>query len=73
MAQLRTDPNVDGVDEIYARLVAMHEGQTLADSLNLAMRLNLILINQVGDRDAIEQAIALASGATSPPLKGESP
>ncbi len=51
----------------------MHEGRTLADSLNLAMRLNLILINQVGDRDAIEQAIALASGATSPPLKGESP
>ena len=65
MARLRTEPNVEGVDDVYERLVAMHEGWSLADSLKLSTRLNLILVNHVGDRAASDQASALAGRRTT--------
>lgn len=60
MSGLMTDPNLVGVDDIYERLIAIHEGKTVQESLKLSARLNLILLNHIGDRAVAEQAIALA-------------
>ncbi len=60
MATLNIAPNIDGVDDVYERLLALHEGHTLEDSFRIAARLNLILLNHIGDRAVIDQAFALA-------------
>ncbi|NML08456.1 DUF2783 domain-containing protein [Sphingomonas sp. G-3-2-10] len=62
MTQLVTDPNIAGVDDIYERLIAMHDGRSVEESLKVSARLNLILINHIGDREVVAQAIALAAG-----------
>lgn len=62
MADLVTDPNLPGVDDIYEKLIALHDGRSLEDSLKLSARLNLVLLNHIGDRTVAEQAIVLASG-----------
>lgn len=48
-------------DELYAILMRAHEGLSDAQSRALDARLVLLLMNQVGDAAAIEQAIALAA------------
>lgn len=62
MTQLVTDPNIAGVDDIYERLIAMHDGRSVEESLKVSARLNLILINHIGDREVVAQAIVLAAG-----------
>lgn len=68
MTGLVVAPNVHGVDDVYARLLALHDGRTLEDSFRIAARLNLILINHIGDRAMIDEAFAFA--ANGPPLEG---
>ncbi|EEX12100.1 MAG: DUF2783 domain-containing protein [Salipiger thiooxidans] len=63
MAQLITTPNLTGHDDIYEALIGLHEGLTEAESLGTWSRLALLLINHIGDREAIDQAIALARPA----------
>lgn len=62
MSALKTDPNIAGVDDVYERLIAILEGESLEDSLKVALRLNLILMNHVGDRAVIADALVLAAG-----------
>jgi hypothetical protein len=62
MARLVTEPNIAGVDDIYEQLIAMHDRRSVEDSLKLSARLNLILINHIGDREVVAEAIALAAG-----------
>ena len=81
MAALQTTLNLHGVDDVYERLLALHDGRTLEDSFRIAARLNLILINHVGDRAVIDQAFACAArpltpapaeaGASDPASEGE--
>jgi hypothetical protein len=59
---LIVEPNIAGVDDIYERLIVMHVGLSVEDSLTVAARLNLILINHVGDRAVVDAAIKLAAG-----------
>lgn len=61
MTALHRDLNLgaDG-DEVYAALIAAHEGLSEAQSARLNVRLVLLLANQVGDREAVMEAIALA-------------
>ena len=47
-------------DDIYAALMAAHEGLSFADSAALNARLVLLLANQVGDANAVLAAIAAA-------------
>ena len=61
MDTLETAPNIHGVDDVYERLLALHDGRTLEDSFRVAARLNLILINHIGDRRVIDQAFACAA------------
>jgi len=60
MTVLNTDINLADHDGIYARLVALHDGLTDEESARANARLILLLINHIGDRAVIEQAIELA-------------
>lgn len=61
MAKLNTAPNIAGVDDVYERLLALHAGRTVEESVRVAARLNLILINHIGDRAVIDEAFARAA------------
>ncbi|QPH53460.1 DUF2783 domain-containing protein [Pontivivens ytuae] len=61
---LETSPNLGAeADDLYAELLAAHEGLSAEESAALNARLVLTLMNHVGDAEAIRAAIALASAA----------
>ena len=53
-------PNMDRPDDIYADLLAAHEGLSKAESDALNARLILILMNHIGRREVLGQALAAA-------------
>lgn len=59
-------------DDLYAALLAAHEGLSDADSQRLNARLVLLLMNAVGDRTRVEAAIAAARAGIAPdvPCRG---
>lgn len=59
---LITTPNIDDVDGIYERLIALHDGRSDEESLAVNARLILLLINQIGDAEVVKEAIACAAG-----------
>ena len=59
-ADLILTPNMDRPDDIYADLLAAHEGLAKSDSDALNARLILILMNQIGRREVLAQALAAA-------------
>lgn len=62
MAHLVTTPNLADVDALYQQLIDLHAGRSDAESLRLNARLILILMNHVGDGEALREAFALAAG-----------
>jgi hypothetical protein len=60
MSDLILTPNINGVDDFYAELLATHEGLSDEDSNALNARLLLILANHVGDRDVLSAAMKAA-------------
>ncbi len=50
-------------DDFYALLMDAHDGLSFDDSAALNARLVLLLANQVGDMDVLEEALKRASGA----------
>jgi hypothetical protein len=57
---LITEPNLEDRDGVYAALIAAHEGLSEAESAALDARLVLILMNHVGDPEALRTALDLA-------------
>lgn len=57
---LTLDRNMTAYDDLYAALLAAHEGLDPAQSDALNARLILILMNQVGDADVLHAAIECA-------------
>ncbi|KQX26049.1 MULTISPECIES: DUF2783 domain-containing protein [unclassified Sphingomonas] len=55
-------PNLADPDGVYEKLIALHEGRDEADSHRINARLILILINHIGDRETILEAIEVAGG-----------
>ncbi len=53
--------NISRPDEFYARLIAAHEGLNEDESAALNARLVLVLANQIGDGDILDEAIAFAA------------
>jgi len=47
-------------DDLYALLMAAHEGLSDTESARLNVRLVLLLMNHIGDRAVLESAIAAA-------------
>lgn len=62
MSALNTHPNLPDVDTIYQRLIQLHDRLDEAQSLRVNARLILTLINHIGDRNAVLEAIELAAG-----------
>lgn len=60
MADLNTAPAIDAPDDLYAELLAMHEGLSKDESDAVNARLILILMNHIADRDVLRQAMAAA-------------
>lgn len=60
MADLNTTPAIDAPDDLYAELLAMHEGLSKEQSDTVNARLILILMNQIADRNVLRQAMAAA-------------
>lgn len=69
---LNTNPNFAKPDEIYAKLISAHEGLTEQESHAMNARLVLLLMNQIGDHAAIEEALHAARHSKKPSAK-ESP
>jgi hypothetical protein len=63
---LVTTPNLPRPDDLYAALIALHEGKTPEESLRIAARLILLLGNHIGDPAVVSHAIRVAAepGAT---------
>jgi len=59
-SDLTLAPNMDRPDDIYADLLAAHDGLTKADSDALNARLILILMNHIGQREVLVQALNAA-------------
>lgn len=60
---LVTTKNIADHDAAYAALIAAHKGLTEAESAAFNARLILILMNHIGDRDVLDEALALAGKA----------
>lgn len=60
---LSQEPNIPDPDGFYQELLSAHEGLSAAESHALNARLVLLLCNQIGDRDVISEALALAKAA----------
>ncbi len=62
--KLLTTPNITNPDAIYERLIALHAGRTEEESMAVNARLILLLINHIGDSEAISEAFDCAAGST---------
>lgn len=61
MAGLNTNPNLSNPDDIYAQLLDLHDGLSETESLRVWSKLALLLINHIGDREIVEQAIEMVA------------
>ncbi len=61
MSELILTPNIEGVDDFYAELIATHDGLPKADSDALNARLLLVLANHIGDRAVLSDAMKTAA------------
>lgn len=61
MPRLILEPNLDAPDDLYADLIAAHEGLSDAESAALNARLVLILANHLGDRALFREALEAAA------------
>ena len=56
---LNTNPNFTRPDDIYAKLIAAHEGLSEAESHAMNARLILLLMNHIGDEKIIAEALKM--------------
>jgi len=70
MTDLTLSPNIDAPDDLYADLLAAHEGLSEEESAALNARLILILANHVGNRETFRTALEVAKGARSGQASG---
>ncbi len=60
---LTLSANLPDADDVYADLLAAHEGLSKEQSDALNARLILILANHIGDREIVREALRLARDA----------
>ena len=60
MGTLTIEPRITRPDDFYEALIKAHRGLSDEQSRQLNARLILILANQIGDFDVLEQALDLA-------------
>ena len=65
---LNTEPNLAAPDEVYAALIALHEGLSPEQSRQVDARLILLLCNHIGDAAVLHAAMARARRGIEPAL-----
>jgi hypothetical protein len=60
-------PNLDDADGAYADLISVHKSRSEADSNALNARLILILMNHIGERAILREALTLAASGLAGP------
>jgi hypothetical protein len=60
MGTLAIEPRITRPDDFYEALIKAHRGLSDEQSRRLNARLILVLANQIGDFDVLEQALDLA-------------
>jgi Protein of unknown function (DUF2783) len=60
-----TEPNIENPDQFYAALVALHTGLSVEESLKLDAKLILLLANQVGDSNVLQEILRTAGASLS--------
>jgi hypothetical protein len=67
---MKTELNIPDPDAFYEAILAANEGLSERESLAFALRLALLLANQIGDQAVLAAAIAAArqapAGRTAP-------
>jgi uncharacterized protein DUF2783 len=67
---MKTELNIPDPDAFYETILAANEGLSERESLAFALRLALLLANQIGDQAVLAAAIAAArqapAGRTAP-------
>jgi len=61
MINLNTAPNLENIDEFYARLLARHDGLSKDQSDAYNARLILLLANHIGNAQILDQALNAAA------------
>ena len=70
MAYLVTSPNLAQPDELYQKLIALHQGLDSDESAIVNAKLILLLANHIGDDRVTDEAIALARADAGGGLAG---
>lgn len=60
MSDLTLDGNFSDPDAFYAALAELHRDRSHDDSQKINARLIMLLANQVGDQQTLEQALTIA-------------
>ncbi len=58
--KLRTEPRIEDPDDFYAGLISLHEGLDSEQSQSLNSKLILLMANHIGDRQTLDELLALA-------------
>lgn len=60
--KLNLSPNIERPDDFYEKLIAMQRDLSDDEVQLVNARLILILANHIGDREVLEEAMAVATG-----------
>ena len=60
MTRLKVDPNLAAPDDFYAALIELHRGLSDEQSELVNAKLILLLVNHVGDMEAVREAMQRA-------------
>jgi len=65
--KMHTEPRIEDPDDFYVRLIAVHHGLSTAQSQAVNAKLILLMANQIGDRQVLDEILAAASPEKQPP------
>jgi hypothetical protein len=71
MSQLELKPNFTQPDAFYAALTDAHRERSEPESERINARLILLLANHIGDQQALEEALAIASQVVAVPNESQ--
>ncbi len=55
---MHTEINVEDPDDFYAKLIELHEGLSVDESLKVNAKLILMMANEIGDRSTLDEMLA---------------
>ena len=69
MKHLKLNPNLERHDDLFAKLVSVHEGLDNAESRKIDAKIILLLANHIGDINVLSEAIDMAAGLSDQPTQ----